>query len=626
MKRFIFTLILCFLASVSFGADYFLDVDCLTPGTGTSPTCVGGGGAGPYTNFTSFIGANNLAADDSVDGQLKTYAEDWVIDGSGSAGQPVVIKNATINASGETNGVNLIDFEYITLQDLSISGATNRNIRVDGAGTSKNIIISDCVLGATSGAPSVSLIDTTTAALTTLTITGGGTTGIGTLRCINSTFDEINSQANTSHGIELGDTSTGNTLTDCISSLNVTATSHGYYINSSANNTLVNCTAIGNSGNGATFNTNSTGGEITGGTFNSNTDGVAVTDDDVDITGATINSNSDKGVDLSGSDNSSVNTSTLDGNDAGITVNNGDNFSATGTTITNSASGVGIGFTGDSSAATVTRCTVTGNAGDGSSETGTANDITYRGLWSELNGDDGGTAHTNNFDINHWYGVYLDNVNSGLAMINDSTGTLYNNTIVTNGTDASGRGGIYIQDTSTWIVKNNIVVSDGVMILADVDDATATATFENNCYWVDDDSLTLTQKKALLLFKIDGVAKNWAQWQAAGYDTTASGSIFVDPLFVDFDNDNFKLTQSSPCVNTGVYISAVHSTADQGDITGTFVFPIAGQINMGAYQTYAKAGSRTIVVAPDNPLFQDPPFVDAASDDFWLDGCVSYTQ
>ena len=43
-------------------------------------------------------------------------------------------------------------------------------------------------------------------------------------------------------------------------------------------------------------------------------------------------------------------------------------------------------------------------------------------------------------------------------------------------------------------------------------------------------------------------AADWAAWQAAGFDVN---SVWADPLFVDAENDDYRLQEASPAFSLG---------------------------------------------------------------------------
>jgi hypothetical protein len=82
------------------------------------------GPAQDHTTFTNLVANHTLAGGDIVDGGGNTFTETWVINGSGTAGNVITLRNATINAQNTRN--NCIDSQgtdYITLYNLTLQNS-----------------------------------------------------------------------------------------------------------------------------------------------------------------------------------------------------------------------------------------------------------------------------------------------------------------------------------------------------------------------------------------------------------------------------------------------------------------------------------------------------------------------
>jgi hypothetical protein len=104
MKKFLVALMILFWAGVSWGATYNI-------GPGQT-----------YTTFAALVAGETLAAGDIVDGGGNTFTEVWTIPTSGSIGNPITFRNATVwEIFGNSQ-------DYITVQGLVVTG----NIHASG--------------------------------------------------------------------------------------------------------------------------------------------------------------------------------------------------------------------------------------------------------------------------------------------------------------------------------------------------------------------------------------------------------------------------------------------------------------------------------------------------------------
>lgn len=82
-----------------------------------------------YTTFTALVATETLAADDIVDGGGNTFTENWTVDGSGTDGHPIILRNAIVEGNVNGNIRNYLRITRMTvLGQIIISG---NNCQVD---------------------------------------------------------------------------------------------------------------------------------------------------------------------------------------------------------------------------------------------------------------------------------------------------------------------------------------------------------------------------------------------------------------------------------------------------------------------------------------------------------------
>lgn len=104
-----------------------------------------------YATFTALVAAKTLYPSDIVDGGYNTFAERWLINGSGIAGNPITLRNATIDGSTKLNCYFSNAKHYITFQNMTMGGSISH---VLNAQNSKGIKIIDCNFTVSSISPS----------------------------------------------------------------------------------------------------------------------------------------------------------------------------------------------------------------------------------------------------------------------------------------------------------------------------------------------------------------------------------------------------------------------------------------------------------------------------------------
>jgi hypothetical protein len=243
-----------------------------------------------------------------------------------------------------------------------------------------------------------------------------------------------------------------------------------------------------------------------------------------------------------------VNNTTVTNCTASSNVNNGFTFTGTGT-------------------ATVAGVTVNNNMEDGFSISGSGtgnftNCKSYNnGIGGSAAGGDGFTAHLTNV-LNLRYCIAYGNLKSGVAVVQDTSGTIYNSVFYNNG-DTSGtvNDGLVLASTGVWTVKNNII-------------------YNNYTLEVDYRSGTITSEYNLIYHSAGGTPYKWAAtgYNWANYLTNSSQdahSLNSDPLFVSATD--FRLQAGSPAINAGV---SVGLTSDYGGGT----VPKGSAPDIGAYE------------------------------------------
>ncbi len=153
------------------------------------------------------------------------------------------------------------------------------------------------------------------------------------------------------------------------------------------------------------------------------------------------------------------------------------------------------------------------------------------------------------------WGIYLDSFAGGY-------------TVTDNICYRTSHGGIMLQGGKDNIIQNNIFVdstvyqarisnfssnSEGLVLRHNVIYNTAPAPLLLSTGAVDEKVLTMDENlyfcPALEAPKISSPgAADWTAWQAAGFDVH---SLWADPLFVDPENDDYRLREASPAFSLG---------------------------------------------------------------------------
>jgi len=209
----------------------------------------------------------------------------------------------------------------------------------------------------------------------------------------------------------------------------------------------------------------------------------------------------------------------------------------------------------------------------------------YNGQVDVSGNGDGFTSHTGCIGNMFAYDVAVGNKNSGHAHVNDSSGSIYNNTIYGNGDSTSinmgVRGGIDAGTPANWTLKNNLLMANYPYELY-TGDVNVGATFNNNVYYHVGNNATEAS------FVYDGTnIKTWSTYHTT--DGKETSSIYGDPLF--YSATDFHLTPGSPAAGAGTFIPGVHDqpAPNNVDLGGQEFNSMA--INLGAYGIKDSNGS-----------------------------------
>ncbi|MBL7131354.1 MAG: right-handed parallel beta-helix repeat-containing protein [Candidatus Omnitrophica bacterium] len=189
------------------------------------------------------------------------------------------------------------------------------------------------------------------------------------------------------------------------------------------------------------------------------------------------------------------------------------------------ANSFGIGIWGNSSVI-IRNCTISGNLRDGIRVDNNSSAEIQDCVISQ-NGSDGygaGIEYSTDSSGIIKNNCIFNNSHSGVACYESSDVSIENNTIVANG----GNGGIQCQNNSSPVIKNNIIVGNN----------SGPGHFGICCYGNSYPDISYND-----VFDNDD-----ANYQGC---SAGIGDISQDPLFVDPDNDNYHLQETSPCIDAG---------------------------------------------------------------------------
>ena len=165
---------------------------------------------------------------------------------------------------------------------------------------------------------------------------------------------------------------------------------------------------------------------------------------------------------------------------------------------------------------------------------------------------------------------------------------LYRNLFLRNSTDGNG-GAIYVAGAAAIMLNNTFVgnesgASGGALYTA----ISAGTQFINNI--VVHNSTNGGRSGAVCAFMSQVAARYNDVWENEGGNyqgvQEGDGAISMDPLFIDEDNDNFYLSEDSPCIDAG-------DPDYFNDFDGS-------RADIGCYSGTQRPGMETLVVEPDS--------------------------
>lgn len=545
------------------------------------------------TTIQAVFDNNDLAPADVVEvqadtpGGSKTYAElvTWGTNDVGDSDNQVILQGRsgdTITIDGEDTRAYAITqqssgLSYITINNLTVTGGTTRNIWLEGAGTVSNgVTISNII--STGGAGGIWVRNASNATYSNITISGmSGTTGftVSANGAVTSSMVDVSNITVTGGGTTGGGAIAIGSVQDLTISGDLTAS------NTATNGIGVSLGSLSGTttlSSGATITTNTT--DYWGVHIKDHTGGLAF-DGIIDVNTTT---NSKPGVKINNStlgEGSYINKIDVDSASTGLDFGILSNLTIRQTISTNNT-GSGIAVSGASSNlvfnSTNGQSEVSGNGWDGISNNDSASIIIENFIIKNNGGGgvptaegDGITGHDTSTTIAR-YNLIYDNDNTCFAFITDSNLTAYNNVCHSNGVAGGPRGQIWTNnDTGTIILKNNIV-SEGLIYEIVAYDATALGTLTedyNQFYHPADGNFSTTDNGSTVQADI-------AAWQSASSQDTNSNE--SDPLFASTTPTlpaGFLLQPLSPSIDAGTDVSLTT------DYSGNSIY---GLPDIGAYE------------------------------------------
>jgi hypothetical protein len=167
-------------------------------------------------------------------------------------------------------------------------------------------------------------------------------------------------------------------------------------------------------------------------------------------------------------------------------------------------------------------------------------DATLEGIWC------GGTAVDN---VKIFHNVISGSGHNAIQLDDNCDSVyIYNNTFygsLDNSLDIGTTG----QCTNIWVSNNLTDGQPGTTVNVELNNS-STATINYNL-WDENEG-----------FIINTVAKNWSEWQGAGYD---ANGLYTDPLMTNPASDDFTLKANSPCIDAGADLGATYENGlDEG--------------------------------------------------------------
>ena len=542
-----------------------------------------------YTTFTALVAAKTLQPDDIVDGGGNTFNENWIINGSGTSGHPIIIQNATIDGQGvvqqcvKTNSKNYISLSnlnvrncmYFTIYINSSSYINIDNVSISGKGMlrasagSSYITISNFTSSSTDASGYEAAMGFyapgTDVSISSTTISGSNRGAIYSSLTSNVTLNNVEaiSGGDNYNVIDINGMTSGNlSLTNIYSGVtrqgvaagNGTGTSVaiGLYIRG-INNVSLNADRIYSSNNGAAniLISNSTlteGSILKNFTANSSVTGDGITiinASNLTIQNGTASYNKNQGITAYGSSTTNLITEYVT-----ASYNRNDGIDgATQNTDDNCPKGWIIRYTESS---------FNGYNNGVDSATG-----------------DGFSIH-NTCTANYYYVKSFNNKNTGMAHTGSSGGLIYNSIIVNNGSPLDpakqNRAGLYLTTNANpgFIVRNNIVSGNYP--------AEFLETVGQNHNNLDKNLYYQNPEYGDKFYTNLANGTGYITWNTY-HSTREENSFNTNPLFTDSTGSDFSLLATSPAIDSGTTTSWMTSTT-----TDYANHPIYGTPDIGAYE------------------------------------------
>ncbi len=206
----------------------------------------------------------------------------------------------------------------------------------------------------------------------------------------------------------------------------------------------------------------------------------------------------------------------------------------------------------------------------------------------------------------------------GIRCHNSSTSsTLENNLIFENSAEEYG-GGICSSGSlvslskiiNNTISKNQAISKPGGGI-AGLDSSSAVSL--NNILWGDIPNEIYIDSSSSIEVTYSDIQGGWP----------GEGNINVDPLFVDSPNDDYHLTDESPCISTGKFTLDVPTTDIEGNPRPG---PSGSEPDMGAYENEkAKPPTLASIIPADRGQGATDQNIDIDGDNFWSGANVAFS-
>jgi len=168
----------------------------------------------------------------------------------------------------------------------------------------------------------------------------------------------------------------------------------------------------------------------------------------------------------------------------------------------------------------------------------------------------------------------------GGILCNQSYPTITNNIIANN--SAEGGGGIYIWSFSNPIIANNTICKNrggGIFCCNNV-----SAIVLNSILWADSPCEIFVGVSSTITVVYSDIQGGFR----------GEGNIDADPMFVDADNGDYRLSDYSPCIGVGIQVSSVPGTDIEENPRPN---PPGSDLDIGAYENFRHIGE---ISADDN--------------------------